>query len=340
VRVCQIDPADEAAFDAWYSILRATDEERWGDPDGGLSCREVHAAASRHGGAVEYRCLAALDTSGSTVGIGLCEVPQRDNRHGASLDIRVALAHRRRGVGSLILAEAERGLAAAGRSVVSALVEVPLAAVATDPSSPFARRSGFVATQTGNRRNLALPLAPDRLARLRSEVDRAAGGYVVHTFRAPWPGEYLDDQCELKRRMSTDEPSGDDRREEQVWDAARIEESEAFMAAQGKARVVAVAQHVGSGRLVAFSELALPQDHPSEAWQLSTLVLREHRGHRLGLAVKLASLGSLEASCPGVTLVVTGNAPDNAPMIAVNEMLGFEVVANGTFWQKELGVSA
>jgi hypothetical protein len=140
--------------------------------------------------------------------------------------------------------------------------------------------------------------------------------------------------------MSTDEPSGDDRREEQVWDAARVEESEAFMAAQGKVKVVAVVQHVGSGRLVAFSELALPQDHPTEAWQLMTLVLREHRGHRLGLAVKLATLGCLEASFPGVTLVVTGNAQENAPMIAVNEMLGFEVVADGTFWQKELGVPA
>jgi hypothetical protein len=68
-------------------------------------------------------------------------------------------------------------------------------------------------------------------------------------------------------------------------------------------------------------------------------VLREHRGHRLGLAVKLANLDSLEASFPGVALVVTGNAQENAPMIAVNEMLGFEVVANGTFWQKELAVS-
>jgi hypothetical protein len=36
---------------------------------------------------------------------------------------------------------------------------------------------------------------------------------------------------------------------------------------------------------------------------------------------------------------VTGNASENAPMIAVNEMLGFEVVAEGTFWQKELGAA-
>jgi len=325
VHICRIDPDDVAAFDAWYAVLQATDEERWDDPDGGLSRREILAAVQRTVGAIAYDCLAALTASGTTVGIGLCEMPQRDNRHGASLDIRVA--------------EAERGLTAAGRSAVSALVEVPLARSASDPSTPFARRNGFVATLRGHRRNLALPVAADRKAALLAEVARAAGDYVVHTFRAPWPHEYLDDQCELKRRMSTDEPSGDDRREEQVWDAVRIEESDAFMAAQGKERLVAVAQHVGSGRLVAFSELALPQDHPSEAWQLPTLVLGEHRGHRLGLAVKLANLESLEASFPAVTLVVTGNAQENAPMIAVNEMLGFEVVADGTFWQKELGVS-
>jgi GNAT superfamily N-acetyltransferase len=259
VRVCQIDPGDEAAFDAWFAVLQATDAERWGDPDGGLSRREVHVAASRRG-AVEYRCLSAIDAAGSTVGIALCEVPQRDNRHGASLDIRVASAYRRRGVGSLILAEAERVLAADGRTVVSALVEVPPAAAATDPSAPFARRHGFEATQTGNRRNLALPVDPGRLARLHTVVAQAAGDYVVHTFGAPWPEEYLDDQCELKRRRSTDEPSGDARREEQAWDAARIKESEAFMAAQGKVIVVAVAQQVGSGRLVAFSELAAAVD--------------------------------------------------------------------------------
>jgi GNAT superfamily N-acetyltransferase len=340
VQVCRIDPDDHSAFDAWYAVLQATDEERWGDPDGGLSRREIHAEVSFARRAMQYECLAAVDASGTTMGIGLCEVPQRDNLHGASLDIRVIPAFRRQGVGSLILAEAERRMAASGRSVLTALIEVPLARSAADASVPFARRAGFVVTQRGHRRNLVLPVAADRLAALRDEVDHRAGDYHVQTFMAPWPAEYLDDQCELERRMSTDEPSGDQRRQEQHWDAARIEESDALLAARGMAKLVAVAEHVGSGRLVAFSELALPQDHPHEAWQLPTLVLGEHRGHRLGLAVKLANLGALEASFPGVTLVVTGNASENAPMIAVNEMLGFEVVADGTFWHKELSGSA
>ena len=35
-------------------------------------------------------------------------------------------------------------------------------------------------------------------------------------------------------------------------------------------------------------------------------------------------------------LVVTGNASVNAPMIAVNDMMGFEVASEGNFWQKDL----
>ena len=35
-----------------------------------------------------------------------------------------------------------------------------------------------------------------------------------------------------------------------------------------------------------------------------------------------------------VAVVITGNAQENAPMIAVNDMLGLEVVAHSTFWTK------
>jgi hypothetical protein len=227
-------------------------------------------------------------------------------------------------------------MAAAGRTVVNGLFEVPTAQLDTSAAAPFARHLGFEAAQTGNRRHLTVPLEAARRARLLDEVAGAAVGYRTRTFTAPWPEEYLHDQCELNRRMSTDQPSGDLSHEEEVWDAARVAESDRNAAAQGLTKLVAVAEHIGSGRLVAYSELALPRDHPMEAWQWVTIVLREHRGHRLGLAVKLANLDSLAAAAPAVTLITTGNAQENAPMIAVNDMLGFEVVATGTFWQKSL----
>jgi GNAT superfamily N-acetyltransferase len=341
VPVQPIDPDDAAAFDAWYAVLLATDEERWpdlvdGQGEPGWSRREAHALISAHSGANEFVCLAALDDSGRTVGIALCELPQRDNRHSVSIDVRVLPAQRRRGIGTAIVVEAERQMAAEGRTVINGLFEIPTQQLGTSAAAPFARRMGFVAAQAGNRRHLTVPIDAARRARLLDEVTRAAVGYRTRTFTAPWPAEYLDDQCELNRRMSTDQPSGDDTHEEEVWDAARVAESDRTAAAQGLTRLVAVAEHIESGRLVAYTEFALPRDHPVEAWQWATIVLPEHRGHRLGLAVKLANLDALAVTAPAVKVAITGNAQENAPMIAVNDMLGFEVVATGTFWQKSL----
>jgi GNAT superfamily N-acetyltransferase len=334
-----VEPGDTALFDAWYAVLRATDLERWPDL-GGWSRREVHALVSAgdrsDAGATRYLCLAAVDASGPTVGLGLCELPQRDNDHGASLDVRVLSEHRRRGIGTAIVTEVERRVAAEGRTVLNGLVELPFALVPAGAATPFARRLGFVATQTGHRRHLTVPLGESRRTSLRQEVERTAVGYRTFAFVSPWPSEYLEDQCALNRRMSTDAPSGDAQHEEEVWDAARVEETDRLLATQGLTKLVSVAEHLASGRLVSFSELVLPRDHPHEAWQWATLVQREHRGHRLGLAVKLANLDLLQSTAPEVRVVITGNAEVNAPMIAVNDMLGFQVVANGTFWQKEL----
>ena len=136
--------------------------------------------------------------------------------------------------------------------------------------------------------------------------------------------------------MSTDEPHGDEGHEEEIWDAERVSENDALRAARGARHLIAVAQHVASGRLVACTELCIGAESPGQAFQMLTVVDPEHRGHRLGLAIKLANLDLLGEHAADVRLVVTGNASVNAPMIAVNEMMGFEVASEGNFWQKDL----
>ena len=109
-----------------------------------------------------------------------------------------------------------------------------------------------------------------------------------------------------------DDEWDDDEDEEEEWDEARLAQSYERAAMQGITLLSAVAQHVESGHLVAFTDLAVAARRPYEAWQWSTLVLREHRGHRLGLAVKLANLDFLASAHPGARLVITGNAAVNA----------------------------
>ena len=190
---------------------------------------------------------------------------------------------------------------------------------------------------SGNIRHLAVPLEAGIMEEFRAEVERArdAVAYRVRTFEAPWPAEYLEDQCALFRCMSTDEPHGDEGHEEEVWDADRVHENDALRVARGARYLIAVAQHLATGRLVACTELLLGAESPGQAWQMLTVVRPAHRGHRLGLAVKLANPAAWPAA-PEVRLIVTGNAAVNAPMIAVNEMMGFEIASEGNFWQKRL----
>ena len=79
-------------------------------------------------------------------------------------------------------------------------------------------------------------------------------------------------------------------------------------------------------------------EHESErGYQWGTLVRPDHRGHRLGLAVKVANVRLLQETHPRITTVVTFNADVNAPMVAVNERLGFVPVQWMGELQKKLG---
>ena len=331
----RIDPNDEAAVAAWCEVLRRFDTEHWGDIPG-LDERFVKALATGAPGVVAFDMLAAHDGDRQVMGIAGMEMPQRDNLASVECMIHVLPEHRRQGIGTCLGAEVEQRAADLGRSVLNCRFVVPIAMEGAHPSGPFARRLGFEALQHGDHRILRMPVDPPHLASLRHEVAQHADGYRIFSFRAPWPAEYLKDQCELERRMSTDMPSNDEMQEEQQWDAARVAEVDAMIAAQGFEKLITAAQHEATGRIVAFTQLAVSEARPLDAWQWATLVLGEHRGHRLGLAVKLANLDHLARAFPGVRRVITDNARDNVPMIAVNDLIGFTTAGTGTIWQKVL----
>jgi GNAT superfamily N-acetyltransferase len=337
MEVVTVRPGEDRLLSRSYEVWHLVEREVWPDRPG-FSERDFRAFHTHVGTSRRFVLLAARDRGGNVLGTGTMEFPLRDNLHGAEVMVKVHPDHRRSGVGSALVERMATIGRAEGRRVLNAIVDVPVARAPTHPSTPFARHTGFVATMAGNLRSLALPLDAGRRGELRAIVRgaRHAADYCTFAFRAPWPEEYLEDQCELSRRMSTDEPAGDRAKEEEVWDRTRIDENNRLLEERGTWKLAAVAEHLPSGRLVAVSELLLSPDAPNEAWQLETLVLPEHRGNRLGLAVKLANLDALTDAAPSVTRITTGNAVVNDPMIAVNDMMGFVIVGTGHFWQKEL----
>jgi GNAT superfamily N-acetyltransferase len=336
VEIATINPdEDERGLADWFGIWRATDLEKFAD-DVGWDEQDIRAQS--HDTTTVMRHLLARADDGSAVAAALFSLPQLDNLHAAWLDVRVDPSQRRLGYGRTMVQYVEAETRRVGRTVINGINDMPVAQQDSHPAPLFCRAMAFEVQHMGHRRALGLPLPPERAAALWRDVRDAKGAsdYRVIRLKGRWPDQFVEDQCALERAMSTDQPLGDSQATEEVWDAARIDDQAQHLADQGLISLVAAAQHIESGQLVACSRLVYSDRRPSEAWQWATIVLEEHRGHRLGLAVKLANLDFLAQELPTARRVITSNAAVNAPMIAVNDLMGFEIDAIGAFWQKTL----
>ena len=64
---------------------------------------------------------------------------------------------------------------------------------------------------------------------------------------------------------------------------------------------------------------------PSRGVQGDTAVAREHRGHRLGLLLKIEMMAWLAETEPQLEHIETWNQADNGYMISVNEAIGYRL---------------
>lgn len=273
---------------------------------------------------------------GEAVAVGDVCLPVIDNTHLAELGLIVHPDHRRSGVGTLLLAELERRAAAAGRTSWTGGFEAPLEA--PGPGHGFAARHGYDVVSGERLKCLTLPAdgtSPAHWEQLAAEVATHAGDYRIELFEGHVAPERVAGFCALLSRFHEEIPLGDLDLQDMDWDAARLAEHEARMEATRQAWFGAVALDAAD-TVVAFTELAVDTAHPVRTWVGGTLVLPEHRGHRLGLAVKLASHTRLRERFPQCRAVLTGNADVNAPMNAVNERLGYVPVERWIDVQKRV----
>jgi len=78
------------------------------------------------------------------------------------------------------------------------------------------------------------------------------------------------------------------------------------------------------GRVSGLTETAYLPDLPHVVRQMLTGVRKEYRGRGLGKLLKARMLLHIRREYSGVNYVATGNADSNAPMMAINNALGFK----------------
>lgn len=328
VDLVPVDPHDAAAFAPWFAVLDAClEHDRPGEPHWGEEEQRVLAVGVVEGDMGRTGTLLAAVEGGRVVGAARAERFTLDNPHLCRVVVCVHPGARRRGTGTALLEACRAWAREHGRTVLSGEVDE----VGPDaPGRRFAERAGAELGLRETRRRLDLPPDPARVAALRAEARERAAGYALVTWRDAVPAHLLEDRAAMEARMSTDAPTGDLPWELEQWDGARFREHEALQARMG--RTVLSAGAVRDGRLVAFTDLGLPRGDPRLAYQWGTLVEPAHRGHRLGALVKTAALEGLVAAAPECRAVVTWNAETNAPMVRVNEALGFVVDGMLSSW--------
>jgi GNAT superfamily N-acetyltransferase len=264
------------------------------------------------------------------------------------VDVQVRPDQRQQGIGTALFDHLEGIARASGRPIVQGgglhlpvdgpRLESPTgfgSLPAEEPTVRFLLNRGYTLEQVYRYSVLNLPVDQATLdAHLAATDARVGPDYRVHTWVSPTPERWLDDLALIFRRMSTDAPAGNLEIEEEPWDAERVRRNDERRLKTGRTGLVAAVEHVPSGMLVAFNGLSVAGDRTRPVSQGVTLVLKEHRGHRLGMVTKIANIQQLQAFSPESPFIMTDNAEENRPMLDVNEAVGFVPVAYEGAWKK------
>lgn len=309
-----LDPANDAQFAEFHAVHLAANAEEWDRP---RSAHEQRVELFDDSEYQEVRGVVARDDAGLAVAQGTIELTLKDNLGVAFIDIRVVPSRRRQGHGTAVLTHLASLARARGRT--SLMGEARWDAGQTGSGhAAFAEARGFHLDITEGHRVLDLPAT--------MPAAPASDGYTLHNWRGRCPDEWIDQYADLVSLLIQEAPSGDFPLENEFFDAARIRADEQMLVDQGRQMQVVVAL-APDEILAGHTQLVFPESNPGDVYQWATLVLPKHRGHGLGLSLKVRAMEASADLLEGRQHVHTSNATSNGPMIAVNEAMGFRLVA-------------
>lgn len=320
------DERDVAGAVAVSEAARAVDAP-WAVADTVTS----YLARLRHGDD-GYPLVAAVarDQLGRPVGTLRIMMPHWDNAHLAVLRVVVDPRDRRRGLGRALFEAGMARIQADGRRLLSGWSFEGTAGV------DFQKAMGLDPVLPEVFRRLDVPAMDwPRLDQRYADAQAHAAGYELVRMPGPVPDELLPAVATMTEAIN-DAPTDGLEMEDEVFPPERIRAFESYLAAHGRRLYRVLARERATGTLAGHTVVDGDRERPWLASQGDTSVVRAHRGHRLGLLLKIEMLRWLREVEPQLGSIDTGNAASNAHMIRVNEALGYEVVGRIIEGQRHL----
>lgn len=324
LEIVEIDPFDDEAVRAYWA---AGDEaDRYERPYSIFWPFKTAVGALRGDDPTWTIVPLAAVKDGEVVGQCQMVLPQLDNRHVAFAGPLVRPAHRRRGIGSALLGAAVERARTEGRTTLIADATRPPGADSSE-GWDFLRRRGFEPGITDVHRVMPIPVAAEQLDAWSSTAEPYHVDYRLVSVQGAVPDELVDGFCTLQAAFNSEAPMGELAMEPEVWNEERLRANEQRRERQGTwtDTTFAIAP---DGTAAGMTELEVTGDGLGNCLQGGTLVLPEHRGHRLGMALKVANLRLLQSrgEALSTTMIHSWNAEVNDQMGAINAALGFAAV--------------
>ncbi len=333
----RLETDSSADVEQWFDL--AVETQRADFPDDAEPSRRAMIAGLTnppYGQHEEHWVARDGDSIVGGYGLGL---PLLDNLDNAWVDILVGVKHRRRGIGRALFEHAVERARAEGRTRMMGEAREP------SPGRPardwasvaFADAMGAKRALDEIRRRQDLQTVDDTvLDTLASDAVVHADGYSLRRWTERAPDDLVDGLAVLEERMSTDAPLGELKWEREPHDAARIRGIEHDLLVRGRVSYATAVVHDATGVMAGYTRIVYDQDVPYHGWQWNTIVMPEHRGHRLGLLLKVENLRWVRRVAPHLTRLDTWNANDNPHMIAINEALGYVPIEQWAEWQLDI----
>lgn len=237
---------------------------------------------------------------------------------------------RRQGIGRALHDQAIKLAAQHGRTALVATVVEALPGGPALDAGPAAFSAAMGAERAGTPSGLHQWLDLSRHDPLAGGVPAVPTGYALVTWDTITPDKYAVPVSILEQSLG----GGPIDTSEQETRTSYARQFETMRGGRGRRAYHTGVIHQASGTLAGYTSVSKTTGNPEYALQGMTVVHHAHRGHRLGLLLKLANLARVRQHEPAVRLVETANAEDNHSMIAVNATMGFEPHDSWVSWTR------
>ena len=269
----------------------------------------------------------ATSPDGAPVGVGYCWWNAAGDDRVMECDVLVRVDRRREGLGTALLRQVVEVCVHEGRPQLTWSTSglVPAA-------DAFSRRVG--GRQARVNRESELELADVEWATVDQWASAVEPPYALELVDGPFPEHLRNDAVAFHHLMQT-APRDDLDVGDVLVDAEFVADLDRALEESGRRRWTLLVR-AGDGTCVGGTEVTFEADQPGVAYQQNTGVDPLHRGRGLAKWAKAVMLQRLRDERPDVRVVRTGNAFSNAPMLAINDALGFVVVSTRTDWQADV----